>query len=110
MARYYGKIGFVITKEDPNDPGVYVEEITERNYRGNVNRESYHYDEEYSALSGDFKISNQMSFVADGFALTNLGHIRYVEFLGTRWNVTNAEVARPRIILTLGGVYNGPEA
>jgi hypothetical protein len=27
--------------------------------------------------------------------------------MGTKWKVTEAEVQRPRIILTLGGVWNG---
>jgi hypothetical protein len=34
--------------------------------------------------------------------------MRYVEWAGVRWDVTDVEVQRPRLILRLGGVYHGP--
>jgi hypothetical protein len=30
----------------------------------------------------------------------------YVEFMGTKWKITNVEVQYPRLILSVGGVYN----
>jgi hypothetical protein len=52
-------------------------------------------------------INNQISIVADPFANQNFHSMKYVEFMGTRWKITNVDVQYPRLILTMGGVYNG---
>ena len=52
-------------------------------------------------------ISNQISIIADPFAMSNFHNIKYVEYMGTRWKITSVDVQYPRLLLTLGGVYNG---
>ena len=32
--------------------------------------------------------------------------MRYVEFMGAKWKISSVEVQYPRLILTVGGVYN----
>jgi hypothetical protein len=36
--------------------------------------------------------------------------MRYVEFMGTKWKITNIEVQYPRLTLSIGGEYNGQQA
>lgn len=103
MAKFYGKIGYVMTSE--TKPGVWTQTITERNYYGNVTRLSR------KASSGDkvneeFNISQEVSIIADPFANDNLSSIRYVEFMGAKWKVNTIQVAYPRLILEIGGLYN----
>ena len=59
------------------------------------------------STNDNLNINRQISIVADQFAYDNIGFIRYAEFMGSKWKVTSAEPQQPRIVLTLGGVYNG---
>ena len=104
MARYYGNVGFA--KQVETAPGVWVDEIVERPYSGSVIRDTHKWQsDEY--LNDKFTVSNQISVVADIYALTNFPHIKYVEWMKSKWRVSNIEINRPRIIITLGGLYNG---
>ena len=104
MAKFYGNIGFVTMKETA--PGVYRPVETLRAYKGdllnNVKRwESTEY------VNDDLSLNNRISILADSFAYENFGAMKFVEQYGARWKITAAEVQRPRIILSVGGVYNG---
>ena len=104
MARFYGKIGYAVTEE--TTPGVWVEVITERPYYGELVRNTRNLQASEN-LNDDVMISNEISIVADPYANQNFHAMRYVEFMGTKWKITNVEVQYPRILLTVGGVYNG---
>ena len=107
MAKWYGIIGFGETTE--SKPGVWEETITERPYYGDLTRDTRKYSTP-STLNDNLDVSNSLSVLADAFAYNHFHTIRYVEMYGARWKVSNVEVQRPRLILTVGGVYNGPEA
>lgn len=104
MGKWFGKIGYCETIE--TSPGVWTEQITEREYYGDLLKVSKK-TQSSENLNDNITISNQISIVADPFANESLRLIGYVTFMGTKWKVTNAEVQYPRIILTMGGVYNG---
>ena len=106
MAKFFGAIGFAETQE--TTPGVYVEKITERNYFGDVIRESRRL-QSANQVNDNIDISNQFSIVADPFAEDNIYSMRYVAYMGAKWKISNVEVQRPRLILTVGGLYNGGE-
>lgn len=106
MAKWYGAIGYAETVE--TEPGLYTSEITERNYYGNVVRNSRRI-QNAGKVDDDINISNQISIVADPYAIQHFGSMRYAMFCGTAWRVTDIEVQYPRLLLTLGGVYNGPK-
>lgn len=105
MAKWFGKIGYVITKE--TKPGVWTEDVTEKTYRGDVLRNTFMFQNQPNSTNDNLNINRQISIVADQFINDNLGFIRYAEYMGSKWKVTSAEPQYPRIILTLGGVYNG---
>lgn len=107
MAKFYGKVGFLRTEESA--PDVYREVLTERLYKGDVIRNQKRYQSSES-LNDDVVLSNNISIVADDYANENVFAIRYVMYKGVPWKVTNAEIQRPRIILTLGGKYNVQES
>ncbi len=105
MAKYYGQIGYCQTSEDPVGSGIWVETITERNYYGDVVRNSRRLQGS-DRINDDVNISNQLSIVSDPYANENFHAIRYATFMGSKWKVTDVEVQYPRLILTLGGLYN----
>lgn len=105
MAKFFGNVGYSETAETV--PGVWEEQLTVRQYYGDVLRNSRRWATG-EGLNDNLEISNSISIVADAYAYQNFHAIKYVEWMGTRWKVSNIEVERPRLILTLGGVYNGP--
>lgn len=104
MAKWYGVIGYAETVE--TKPGIWEEQITERNYYGDLFRNSRRL-QSTDKVNDDINISNQLSIVADPYAINNFYSMRYAEFSGAKWKITDIEVQYPRLILTLGGVWNG---
>lgn len=105
MAKFHGKVGYGSTSE--SSPGVHTETITERLYFGDVIRNSRQLKDGES-INDDLSVGNSISIVADAYANEHFFAIRYVEWAGALWKVSNVEVQSPRLILRLGGVYNGP--
>lgn len=105
--RFSGKVGFGVATEIR--PGVWQDVITEKSYFGDVVRNSRHL-QTGERVNDDLTVSNSVSIVADAYGLDHFFAIRYVVWQGSRWKVSNVEVSRPRLILQLGGVYNGPTA
>lgn len=103
MAKWFGKIGFSDTKE--TKPGVWEEIITVREYYGDVTRNTRRFQSSEN-LNDNIVVSNDISIVADPYAIQNFHSIRYIEFMGTKWKIDNVEVSYPRLILTLGEIYN----
>lgn len=103
MAKWYGKIGYAETSEIR--PGVWSEQITEREYFGDLTRITRKLQTS-DKVNDDLNISNELSIVSDPYANENFHAMRYAEFMGAKWKITNVEVQYPRLILTLGGVYN----
>lgn len=102
--KWYGKVGYADTVE--TIPGVWEESIVERPYYGDVLRLSRRW-QNASKLNDDLDISNRISIVADPYAYDHFAQICYAEYMGSKWKVTDIEVEHPRLILSLGGVYNG---
>ena len=103
MAKFCGVIGYVITRE--TEPGIYVEEIVENEYYGDVIRNTRRL-REAAKVNDDINIYNQISIVADPFANNNFHAMRYIMFMGAKWKITEVEVQYPRLILSIGGLYN----
>lgn len=103
MAKFYGVIGYAETVE--TKPGVWKEQITEKMYYGELVRNTRKL-QTTDQLNDNINVANEISIVADPFANENFHSMRYVEFMGAKWKITNVEVQYPRLILTVGGVYN----
>lgn len=104
MAKFCGNIGYAITEDTGG--GVWKERIVEREHKGDLLR-NISRNQPNNQLNDDLTINNQISIVANEFAYENFQSMKYVEFMGAKWKITSAEVQRPRIILNVGGVYNG---
>ena len=107
MAKFYGVIGYAVTKETA--PGVWTEEIAEQSYYGDLTRNMRRLQDS-GDLNDDINVANEISIVADPYANANFHSMRYVAFMGAKWKISKVEVQYPRLILTLGGVYTGKQA
>lgn len=105
MAKFYGEIGYGASVETV--PGAWEDGIVERSYYGDVERNSRKADDG-NQVNMDLTVGNSLSIVADAYANNHFFAIRYVRWAGTLWVVSDVEVKSPRLILRLGGVYNGP--
>ena len=104
MAKFRGVIGYVKTKE--TTPGVWTDKVTKHTKTIEIIRNMSNWQPGESA-NDNLTLNNQFSTVADPYAQQNFSDIKYIEFKGTKWKVTSAEVKHPRLLLTIGGVYNG---
>jgi hypothetical protein len=107
MAKFHGRVGFGAQAETA--PGVWTEQITEYSYYGDVLQNSRGL-REGEQVNPDLTVGNSISIVADAYAREHFFAIRYVEWAGVFWVVSNVDVQPPRLILRLGEVYDGPTA
>lgn len=104
MAKFYGKVGYVTIVETSS--GIFEEVVTEKSYYGELIKNSRSFQNS-GQVNDNINISNEISIISDPYANQNLNFIRYVEFMGAKWKVTNISIQHPRLVLTVGGVYNG---
>ena len=104
MAKFKGAIGYVSQVETA--PGVWEDLVTEKNYRGDVvlSQQRWQSSEQ---LNDNLNLDNSISIVADNYAYVNLGYIKYIVWHGQKWKVQSLAINRPRIVLQIGGLYNG---
>lgn len=105
MAKFYGQVGFAETVE--TRPGIWEEVITERNHYGDI-VPNIRRLESGQSINDDVTVNNKISIMADPYACQHFFAMRYVRWMGILWKVSNVEVQYPRLMLTIGGVYNGP--
>lgn len=105
MPKFWGTVGYIDYEQ--TKPGVWTEVATERTYGGDINRDT-RVLQNGGQVNDNISVSNTISIVADAYANRNFHTIRYVIWNGAKWKVTNIDASqRPRLILTLGGLYNG---
>lgn len=107
MAKWFGKVGYADSQE--TQPGVWQDNITEREYYGDTVR-NIRKLENQQKINDDIAVAVDISIVADPFAYNNFHKIKYVEYMGSLWKVSSVDPQYPRLVLSLGGLYNGEES
>lgn len=105
MAKFFGVVGFV-TEEVEVRPGVWEQGMVEYPYYGDVTRNSRTL-QPGEKINDDLSVQNQISIVADAYAREHFFAMRYVKWAGALWRVTEVTVEHPRLLLRLGGIWNG---
>ena len=103
MAKFYGNVGYIVSAQ--TEPGVWEEQTKLVPYCGDLTRNTSRYQMSGN-VNDDITISNTISIIADQYAIENFQHMRFVEFMGAKWKITNVDVQYPRITLSLGGLYH----
>lgn len=107
--KFCGVIGYCETVEGTGDAeGNWEDVVTERTYYGDVLTNSRRYEPNSDTVNDDLTISNRISIVADAYVWDHIFAIKYLVWMGKRWKVASVEIQRPRLILSIGGEYNGP--
>ena len=106
MAKFYGAIGFIQAPMETK-PGVWEEIMAEREYYGDILRNTRQ-ARDGEKINNDLSVNNSISIVADAYANEHFFAMRYAKWAGALWSIEDIEVQSPRLILRLGGVYNGP--
>ena len=104
MPKYFGNIGFV-EQTDETRPGFVREKVVPKKYYGDVQKISRRL-QSGDKVNDDLQLANTISIIIDPYLNENLYNIRYLEFMGVKWKITSIEIQHPRVVLTLGGVYN----
>lgn len=103
MAKWSGKIGFSDQREV--EPGIWEDEPIEKSFYGDFYRNAKRASGD-SQINEPITVSNQISFIANEYAMENFHRILYATYMGVKWKVTNVEVQHPRLIIELGGEYH----
>lgn len=104
--RFFGEVGYAIPHV--NEYGVDSPIIEKRKYYGDILKLGTRW-QDTEHLNDNIVVQHRISILADPYAIEHFPYIKYVEWLGTRWDVKSVDVEYPRLVLTLGGVYNGPQ-
>lgn len=104
MAKFCGNIGYGLTVE--KKPGVWDKDVVVKAYRGDIVNQRFQHQPS-GEVNDNLNIANRISIVANKFAYDNFASMLYVEYMGFKWKIKTAEVEYPRIILEVGGLYNG---
>jgi len=107
MAKFYGKIGYK-TESVETKPGVWEEGVVEHDAYGDLLTNTRALQAREDSVNDNITVNNSISIVMDAYAREHFFAIRYIKWAGVLWKVSNVEVQSPRLLLTLGGVYNGP--
>lgn len=103
MAKFCGQIGFIKTVE--TEPGIWEESLVEeKKYYGDITRNTFKYQNN-GQVNDNINISNTISIISDPYANNNLQYMKYVVFNGAKWKISNIDIQPPRLILTLGDLY-----
>lgn len=107
MAKYCGKIAF--GEDYEASQSVWKKRIVSRQYYGDVINTSRRYDQSTDTVNGKISTSDKISVVADAYAMSHFYNILWVEYMGAKWIAKDVSVSRPRLTITLGGLYNGKD-
>ena len=106
MGKWYGKVCYATPVEVK--PSVWKDDFVERTYYGDLTRNISKWSTTADSTNDNLDLNNQISIVADPYAYEHFYSMRYVEFRGTKWKVSDVDASQyPRLILSIGGVYNG---
>ncbi len=108
MAKFCGLIGYAVPEE--TSPGIWEDKITEREYCGDIINNTSKWSSDSDSTIDELNVNNRFSILADPFAYENFQAMKYVNFMGANWKITSVDVQYPRLILTVGGIYNGKQA
>lgn len=107
MAKFYGMIGFATQEE--TSPGIWEDAIIERPYKGDVLANGRRWIEVNDQMNDNFTITNKFSVISDAFLYRHIPVMRYITYMGAKFKITSVDVERPRVIISVGGVYVASE-
>ena len=104
MTKCSGVIGYILSVE--TQPGIWTGVPTEKNYYGDVVRDNRKIVDN-NQINDSLNINNNISILSNKFMLENLAFMKFITFMSSKWKINSVDIIPPRIIITIGGLYNG---
>ena len=104
MPKYYGSLG--ISTQVETSPGVWKPAIVDHPVYGDFVRDNRN-NLKSEQVNDNVKINNQISIVMDPYVMENYSSIVYITYIGAKWRISTVEVKYPRLLLSMGELYNG---
>lgn len=104
MAKFSGLVGYITQSEI--SPGVWSSVENSIMMKGDVIRQSSNTQND-DKVNSDITLSHRVSLIGDAYSFGNYYNIKWVDIRGAKWEVESVEIQRPRLIVTLGGIWNG---
>lgn len=103
MARFSGKVGYITQEE--TTPGVWTPKEKSRTMKGDIIRQVSNYTSGES-VNDDISLNHRVSLVGDAYAFGNYFNMKWIQIDSQKWKISSIEVQRPRLIVTVGGLWN----
>lgn len=103
--KFSGKAGFRINDVEI-ESGVYEPTVVVKSIKGTVISNYYQHQNSDKSTIDNVRITNQLSIVANQFLNEHIANLVYIEFQGVKWKVESFDIRPPRVVVSLGGVYN----
>lgn len=103
MARFFGQVGYVTQVETV--PGVWQNLEKVRKMKGDIIRQNSN-NRGSSQLHDDVVLNHRISLIGDAYCFDNYFNLKWVKMDTKKWKVVGVEIQRPRIIVSLGGLWN----
>lgn len=103
MARYSGLVGY--GQQVEVEPGVWDTEDKEVMMKGDLLRQNANIQD--SGINDTVSLNHRVSLIGDAYAFDNYYNMKWITVNGFKWTVSAIELQRPRLIVTLGGIWNG---
>lgn len=110
MAKFYGRIGYATPTEDPVGSGIYIDKFVDHFHYGDVINIRPSYRENDAGINKKLTLNCEFSILADEFLYQNCSYMKYIEYMGAFWEITSFSFERPRLTITIGGIWNGDVA
>lgn len=104
MAKYAGLVGYVT--EEETSPGVWSPVESPIMMKGDVINQRYNVIDD-NRVNSNVTLNHRISLLGDSYAFDNYHLIRWINFRGSKLEVSSVEIQRPRLIVSLGGLWNG---
>lgn len=103
MSKYAGLVGYVTQEESV--PGVWSPVDKAVMTKGDIIRQSSSVQND-DKVNSDVTLNHRVSLIGDAYAFNNYFNLKWIEIGGRKLEVTSVELQRPRLIVTVGGLYN----
>jgi len=104
MSRFWGSIG-ISRGPVETAPGVFKQNIEEVSVTGEMRQ--LHLRWPQAGMREGLSAKHVLSVVTPEDSVIDFTEVVYIVWQSRKWSVTSIQYKRPRVELTLGGLYNG---
>jgi len=110
MTKFAGLVGYVTQEETV--PGVWAPVETSIMMRGDIISQSYTNGNgsrisDTGKVNDDITLNHRVSLLGDAYAFDNYFDLKWIQIGGRKLEISSIELRRPRLTVSIGGLWNG---